>query len=290
MSSWTPAQLRHVAAFLGLRRIDAPTVYESFGEDFLAAPAPGFLNLGLWPTPSGDLEGAPAAARRLVATLAEELPRGGTILDVANGLGAQDLVVDALLSPRRLVAVNLTAAQLVAGRQRLEAAGAVAVCGDATRLPVASDAVDGVLSVEAAFHFPSRRAFVAECARVLRPGGVLAFSDIAVERVPKDPRSLIAGATNTRFWGIDPRTVASTRAIDRLVREAGFTRVRVERVGHRTIDPFCDFLDARLAAADAATLPPGQRFAGRRIIGQWRHLRRRGALEYLLVRAELPEP
>jgi hypothetical protein len=87
------------------------------------------------------------------------------ILDVGNGLGAQDPVIAEVLRPRRLVAVNITEWQLSAGRDRLREAGALPVAGDATRLPVADQSIDGVISVEAAFHFRSRRAFFNECFR-----------------------------------------------------------------------------------------------------------------------------
>ena len=40
----------------------------------------------------------------------------------------------------------------------------MAVVGDATRLPIASASADGVIRVEAAFHFASRAAFFGECA------------------------------------------------------------------------------------------------------------------------------
>ena len=58
--------------------------------------------------------------------------------------------------PGRLVAVNITEWQLTAGRDRLRQAAAAPVAGDAARLPIAGQSVDGVISVEAAFHFRSR--------------------------------------------------------------------------------------------------------------------------------------
>jgi hypothetical protein len=52
--------------------------------------------------------------------------------------------------------VNVTEWQLAAGRDRLREAAAVPVAGDAGRLPIADSTIDGVISVEAAFHFRSR--------------------------------------------------------------------------------------------------------------------------------------
>jgi ubiquinone/menaquinone biosynthesis C-methylase UbiE len=116
------------------------------------------------------------------------------ILDVGNGLGAQDCVIAETSRPRRLVAVNITEWQLMAGKDRLRQAGAVPVAGDAARLPIAGQTVDGIISVEAAFHFRSRKAFFAECYRVLRPGGVLSISDISAQRWRVTPAGQHAAA------------------------------------------------------------------------------------------------
>jgi ubiquinone/menaquinone biosynthesis C-methylase UbiE len=49
--------------------------------------------------------------------------------------------------------------------------------GDACQLPFEDNFFDRVLAVECIFHFPSRERFLAEAARVLKPGGYLAVSD-----------------------------------------------------------------------------------------------------------------
>jgi len=122
-----------------------------------------------------------------VETLAAPLPAEGVIVDVGNGLGTQDPLIARRVHPARLVAINLAEWQLAAGRNQLAAAGAAPAVGDAVRLPIASGSADGIISVEAAFHFRSRRAFFDECYRVLRPGGVLSISDIATQRWPRIP-------------------------------------------------------------------------------------------------------
>src|SRR5881392_2035230 len=106
-SKWTKENVRHVAAFFRQVRNPAARVYESIGTDFFLAPAPGWLNLGLWEGP-GSEEEAEDACRRLVETMASALPTGGAILDVGNGLGVQDPVIASVARPRTLVALNIT--------------------------------------------------------------------------------------------------------------------------------------------------------------------------------------
>jgi len=210
IEGWTAEHVRHAAAVFKQGGNPAARVYESIGPDFFLAVAPGWLNLGLWEGPGSERE-AGQACRRLVRTLASALPAGGVILDAGNGLGTQDRLIAETSRPRRLVAVNITEWQLTAGKDRLRQAGAAPVAGDAARLPIAGQTVDGIISVEAAFHFRSRKAFFAECYRVLRPGGVLSISDISVQRWPVTPAELLAGLTQLRVFGLR-RTMAMTGA------------------------------------------------------------------------------
>ena len=296
-TGWTAANARHVAGLLWPGQNPAARVYESIGSDFFLAPAPGWLNLGLWdgPPAAGPADDqaedpaddqAEAACRRLVSTLAAALPRGGVILDVGNGLAAQDPVIAAVAQPRRLLALNITQWQLTAGRSRLRSAGATAVVGDAVRLPAADASVDGIISVEAAFHFRSRRAFFAECRRVLRPGGVLAMSDISTQRWPRDPAELAAGLTQLRLFGLRPGAAMTAERIAAAARGAGLADVRVTRCGDRVIAPAIRLAAARLD--DGVTAPAGQRAAARLLLRQVDLLWRRGVIDYLLLYAVRP--
>jgi SAM-dependent methyltransferase len=285
MLGLTRANLRHLVAFVRQPSNPAAAVYDSLGADFFLSPAPGWLNLGLWDGP-GEAGEAESAVRRLVARLAAELPTGGDVLDAGNGLGAGDAVIAEVAAPRRLIALNITESQLRAGRSRLSAAGAQPVVGDATRIPLADNSVDGVISVEAAFHFPSRARFFAEAHRVLRPGGVLTMSDVSVERmVPLDPLEALAGFTNLRVWGLRKRNLASADAIATALGAAGFGGVEVEVVTDRVLDPAIAFFRAR-AEADGG--PALHRLGARILLSQWALLRRRGMMEYVLIRAHAP--
>lgn len=285
MSAFTRENLRHLGLFLRLGRNPAATVYESLGPEFFVAPAPGWLNLGLWDGSVASGDGL-AAVRNLVSTLARELPTEGVILDVGNGLGAQDPVIREVARPRELIAINITEAQLRQGRARLDAAGAFPVTADATHIPLQDHSVDGVISVEAAFHFPSRAAFFAECRRVMRPGAVLSMSDVSAERVPVRPAEVVAGITNLRVWGLKARNMASAEEIERQIADAGFVDVKVRPCGDRVIEPAVAYFRAQMAAGGEAPLV--LRWGTRLLLNQWELLHRRGTIEYLLITARVP--
>jgi len=285
IAGWTGQHLRHAATLLRQGGNPAARVYESIGSEFFLAVAPGWLNLGLWDGPGSEDE-AEEACRRLVRTLASALPAGGVLADVGNGLGTQDPLIAETARPRRLVAMNITEWQLAQGRGRLREAGAAPVAGDAARMPLASGSVDGIISVEAAFHFRSRKAFFDECYRVLRPGGVLSSSDISVQRWPVTPAEVLAGLTQLRLFGLRPTMVMTADQIAAAARAAGLAEVEVTPCGDRVIAPALRLTAARLAAPAAA--PAGQQTAARLLLRQVDLLWRRRIIEYLMIRAVRP--
>jgi len=250
ITGWTGQHVRHAATMIRLGGNPAARVYESIGADFFLAVAPGWLNLGLWEGPGSEDE-AEDACRRLVRTVASELPASGVVVDVGNGLGTQDPLIAETVGPRRLVAVNITEWQLAAGRDRLREAAAAPVVGDAARLPIADGTVDGVISVEAAFHFRSRRAFFDECYRVLRPGGVLSTSDISVQRWPIGPAELLAGLTQLRVFGLRPSMAMTAAQIAAAARAAGLAHGGASRPAGRR--------PAAAVAGRPAVAPPDHR-------------------------------
>jgi SAM-dependent methyltransferase len=285
LTGWTGEHLRHAAAILRQGGNPVARVYESIGSNFFLAIAPGWLNLGLWQGPGTEDE-AEDACRRLVQTIAAALPTGGVILDAGNGLGTQDPLIAKQVRPRRLLALNITEWQLAAGRDRLRQAAAAPVAGDAARLPVADRAVDGIISVEATFHFRSRAEFFAECVRVLRPGGVLTTSDIAVQRWPHTPGEALAGLTQLRVFGMRASAAMTAAQIAATARAAGLVDVQVTLCGVEVIAPAIRLTAARLAGPTSA--PTGQHAAARLLLLQVDLLWQRRIIDYLLLRAVRP--
>ncbi len=284
-TGWTGQHLRHIAGMVRQGSNPAARVYESIGPECFLALAPGWLNLGLWEGPGTEAE-AGAACRRLVETVASALPAGGVVVNVGNGLGTQDPLIAETTRPHRLIAVNIAAWQLSAGRDRLREAAAAPVAGDASRLPLASGVADGLISVEAAFHFRSRRAFFEECYRVLRPGGVLSTADISTERWPRTPAELASGLAQLRMFGLRPGAAMTAAQIAAAARAAGLVDVEVTRCGDRVIAPALRVIAARLSRSPPA--PLGHRTAARVMLRQVELLWRHQIIDYLLLRAVRP--
>jgi erythromycin 3''-O-methyltransferase len=287
MAGWSVSNVRHAVGVVRQGRNPAAAVYDSLGADFFLALAPGWLNLGLWEGDGSDPAEAPVAVRRLVERVAADLPAAGDVLDVGNGLGAQDPVIASVATPRSLTAVNITLSQLVAGRDRLAEAGAGSVNADATSLPIRDGSMDGIISVEAAFHFSSRARFFAEALRVLRPGGVLTMSDIPTQRSPRGPAELVSALTQLRVWGLGVHAAATADEIADAARRVGFVDVRTELAGARTIAPALRFVRERLRRPRPG-VPRGQVLASRLLLAQVDVLWRHGMIEYLLLRAAKP--
>ncbi|MGH9190000.1 MAG: ubiquinone/menaquinone biosynthesis methyltransferase [Acidimicrobiales bacterium] len=105
------------------------------------------------------------------------LPRGSRVLDLACGTG--DLCRELAAAGHVPIGVDRSAGMLAAAR-----AGAPLLRGDCLRLPVATGSVDGLVCGFALRNFVALEPFLAECARVLRPGGRVALLEVSVPANP----------------------------------------------------------------------------------------------------------
>jgi demethylmenaquinone methyltransferase/2-methoxy-6-polyprenyl-1,4-benzoquinol methylase len=108
--------------------------------------------------------------RRAVRSLA--LRRGSVVADLACGTG--DLCVELESAGLTAIGVDLSFGMLAAART-----SAPLVQGDALRLPLRSGSVDGVTCGFALRNLVELPPFLAELARVVRPGGRIALLEVA---------------------------------------------------------------------------------------------------------------
>jgi ubiquinone/menaquinone biosynthesis C-methylase UbiE len=150
------------------------------------------------------------------------------MLDVAPGGGHTALKFAPLV--RRVVACDLTVPMLDAARTFVTAQGAhnlIYTAGDAENLPFANAIFDLVTCRIAPHHFPDCFKFVRECARVLRPGGMLLIQDHVL---PEDDRAARYIDSFERLRDPSHHRAFAEYEWQGMFLDAGFTVEHAERV------------------------------------------------------------
>jgi ubiquinone/menaquinone biosynthesis C-methylase UbiE len=131
-----------------------------------------------------DHYGGTGAVEALAALASIE--RGHRVLDVCSGMGGPARWLAHRIGCR-VTGLDLTASRVEAARRLTKRVGLDRlvdfVQGDATAMPLPDASFDAVIGQEAWVHVPEKGALFSQCARVLRPGAPVAFTDI-VARVP----------------------------------------------------------------------------------------------------------
>ena len=146
------------------------------------------------------------------------------VLDVCAGLGGPARFL-ASRRGSRVVALELHAGRAAGAARlnRLVCETRVAVVrGDATALPFRRGAFDACVSQEAMLHVADKPAVLAECHRVLAPGGRIAFTDWVAYP------SLADGERRQLWEWMAATTLQTLESYRVLLGRAGFTAVQAE--------------------------------------------------------------
>jgi sarcosine/dimethylglycine N-methyltransferase len=157
----------------------------------------------------------------------------GRVLDVCAGLGGPARFL-ARRYGCRVTGLDLNGERCAAGRRLTRLVGLDGfvrlVRGDAQTLPFRGAAFTAAVSQEGLLHVPDKGAALAECARVLLPGGRIAFTDwIATPRLAEGERRRLAE------WmaAVSLQSIAGYRG---LLARAGFAGIEAEDLSAQWID------------------------------------------------------
>ena len=100
------------------------------------------------------------------------------VLEVSCGHGGGASYLVRTLHPASYTGLDLNRAGIDFCRKRHQVPGLDFVCGNAENLPFDDESFDAVINIEASAYYPRFPRFLAEVARVLRPGGHFLYADL----------------------------------------------------------------------------------------------------------------
>ncbi len=136
-----------------------------------------FFNVGYWQEHTKNQQ---QSCFDLMEKLLAFIPKKqGSILDVGCGLGATTKYLLNYYSPENVLGINISPRQLE--QAKINAPNCNFRLMDAVAMDFEDNTFENIICVEAAFYFDTRKRFLQEAKRVLKPGGNLIMSDILFE-------------------------------------------------------------------------------------------------------------
>ena len=161
------------------------------------------------------------------------------LLDVCCGMGGPSRYF-AHNHGSRVTGIDLTESRVASARRLTQMTGlqdrVTLLGGNALDMPFADDVFDVVVSQEAFCHVPRKARLIAECVRVMRPGGRIAFTDILTTDTTTDT-SLARLADGMAF-----RELASAAGYRAALERNGCVVVEVQDLGSEWRDILTDRL------------------------------------------------
>jgi erythromycin 3''-O-methyltransferase len=198
----------------------------------------GYLNFGLWEKGITDYV---KAAENLVHRMGTVLGLNQTskLLDVAPGMGTQDIYLFENFAPLSIDGLDVTWGHIEHGRRRAREAHIEERVhfhhGTATQIPFPDESFTHILSIEGPEHFDTREKFLHEAHRVLQPGGLIAMADFIVKREPRNVVEKIVAEAARKLWQVPRANVYDAKVYEEKMRSAGFDDIEIKEMGAAVI-------------------------------------------------------
>jgi microcystin synthetase protein McyJ len=194
----------------------------------------GYLTFGLWKnyTSGEKINKYEEAAENLYYELAKRfnLTKDSKLLDVACGMASQDVYLHKMFGCN-ITAVDLLEKHVSIGQQRLQKAGITEnvklIQASATNLPLGNESFSHVLCAEGGPHMHTREQFFRETWRVLKPGGVFAFSETTVTQKKTGFLVDLALRITAYLWRCSTDNMYDNEEYINKLKSLGFTNIKL---------------------------------------------------------------
>jgi ubiquinone/menaquinone biosynthesis C-methylase UbiE len=248
-----------------------------------------YANYGYWIREGMTIDEACNAMTDLMAR-EMDVKHDDWILECGCGYGASAVFIASHYKPYKIVGIDVTDIRIQAGRDfikenHLEDKVHIEI-GDATNLNYDPETFTKVLAIECAFHFNTRKDFFHEAFKVLKPGGILAMTDIVVSpdinlsnSTFEQVKDLLSA--DLKYYCDD--NIYSLETYTGFLKLAGFELVKTYSIKDKVINQFADHLEnvaqASLPDKKARRMQEAGRFREKFMIGG----------DYIVVRAQKPK-
>jgi len=205
----------------------------------------GYLTFGLWKnlTTNERITKFEDAAENLYEELARRanITKESDLLDVACGMASQDIFLYNKFGCN-ITAVDLLDKHIKIGQQKMRKAGLQdrikLVNASATALPFPDESFSHVMCAEGGPHMHTREQFFKETMRVLRPGGVFAFSETTIVNPNSNILVQVAYRIVGYLWRCSLDNAYGNDEYIRKLEELGFTNIKLVGVN---LDVYPDY-------------------------------------------------
>ena len=202
-----------------------------------------FMNYGYWDKPNMNIEEANKKLCKLMFKKGD-LNAVEHILDVGCGYGEQDFYWKKM-GAKRITAIDISKKSIKHAnkinfdkiKKRNRYKDLRFDNGNACQLNYKDNTFDRVTSLESAFHYDTRKQFLEEAYRVLKPGGKLVIADILYNDDNIDIFNVLNRKAFGKLFNIPEKNRITPEAFKNQLKKIGY-KVKLKDITHKTFKPY----------------------------------------------------